>query len=326
MRGMDKKILITGISGFIGGLVGQKLCEKYQDITALVRPNTAGSRIDKFTDKIQFVPIDLADTPALKQFLAENHFNCILHIGALRGGRQADMDKYFRTNVIATQVIAEAALAHKSRLIFCSSVGVFGAAPLELPATNQTERQQDNYYHTTKIQAESIIQQNVMNGLHAVIVRPSITYGPGDYGFPYTLVKLVKNHLMLLPDKLVWVHLADVRLVSEAFLQLVEYPFTPGMAYNVADREPIKLHDLVNYVSNYIYKQDYPNRYTIDQKYFAWGEKIAQKLHNELWTSRFQLLSKSWIYDVTDIYHDLNLTPVLTIPNFESVINWFLKK
>jgi nucleoside-diphosphate-sugar epimerase len=323
---MDKKILITGISGFIGGHLGEKLCAKYKDITALIRPGTLPARVSKFKDKIRFVPIDLSDIPVLKAFLTENHFDCILHVGALRGGRKADRDKFFRTNVIATQVIAEAALIQKSRLVFCSSVGVFGAAPTELPATNQTERQFDNYYHTTKIQAEAIIQQNVMNGLEAVILRPAISYGPGDYGFPYTLVKLVKHHLMFLPDKLVWIHLADVNLVSEAFLRMVEYKFVPGMAYNVADREPLKLHDLVNFISKKLYKQDYPARFIIDQKYFAWGEKIAQKMHNELWTSRFQLLWKSWIFEVTDIYHDLNLTPVLTIPTFESVIKWYRKK
>jgi nucleoside-diphosphate-sugar epimerase len=326
MRGMDKKILITGISGFIGGQVGQKLCEKYQDITAFIRPGTLPSRISNFENKIQFVPIDLADTSTLKQYLTENRFDCILHIGALRGGRHEEKDKFFRTNVLATQVIAEAVLSYKSRLIFCSSVGVFGAAPTELPATNQTERQYDNYYHTTKIQGEAIIQQNVMNGLDAVIVRPSITYGKGDYGFPYTMVKLVKHHLMFLPDKLVWIHLADVNLVSEVFTRLVDYKFEPGAAYNVADREPLKLHDLVHFISRKIHNQDYPERFVIDQKYFAWGEKIAQKLHNELWTSRFQLLSKSWMFEVTDIYHDLHLPPILTIPNFESVIHWFLKK
>lgn len=323
---MNKKILITGISGFIGGHVGHKLCDHYEDITALIRPGTASSRIATFQDKIKFVPIDLSNTEALKQYLHENRFDCILHIGALRGGRKGDRQAFLRSNVIATQVIADSALEKNSRLVFCSSVGVFGAAPTELPATNQTERQQDNLYHTTKIHAESIIQQNVMNGLDAVIVRPAITYGPGDYGFPYTLVKLVKKHMMLLPDKLVWIHLADVNLVSEVFLRLVEYPFVPGMAYNVADREPIKIHDLVNFISRKVHQEDYPARYTIDQKYFAWGEKISSILHNELWISRFQLISKSWMFEVTDIYHDLNLAPVNTIPTFESVIKWFMNK
>jgi nucleoside-diphosphate-sugar epimerase len=326
MSEMDKKLLITGISGFIGGHVGKKLSEKYKDVTALIRPGTVPARVAQFKDKIKFIPIDLSDTPALKRYLDENRFDCILHIGALRGGRKSDRDNFFRTNVIATQVLAESALAHKTRFIFCSSVGVFGAAPTELPASNQTERQYDNYYHTTKIQAEAIIEQNVMSGLEAVILRPAITYGPGDYGFPYTLVKLVHHHLMYLPDKLVWIHLANVNLVSDAFLKMVEYKFKPGMAYNVADREPLKLHDLVNFISKKLYKQDYPSRFIIDQKYFAWGEKIAIKLHNELWTSRFQLLSKSWMFEVTDIYHDLNLTPILTIPNFESVIKWYRKK
>ncbi|HNX01820.1 MAG TPA: NAD(P)-dependent oxidoreductase, partial [Candidatus Cloacimonadota bacterium] len=255
---MDKKILITGISGFIGGHVGRKLCDQYNDITALIRPETNQSRITQFKDKIHFAHIDLSDTKNLKRYLSENRFDCILHIGALRGGRNADRDHFFRSNVTATQVIAEAALNNHTKLIYCSSVGVFGAAPNELPATNQTERQEDNYYHKTKIHAEAIIQHNVMDGLEAAIVRPSITYGPGDYGFPYTLVRLVKHHLMFLPDKLVWIHLADVNLLSEAFVRLVEYDFAPGMAYNVADREPLKIHDLVQFISRRLTNEDYP--------------------------------------------------------------------
>jgi len=320
---MTNKILITGISGFIGRNVLRQLMQSYESITAIIRPGTKSERIEEFVDKVEFAEIDLTDIPTLKTYLDENSFEIIIHIGAVRGGRKLSNSEYFDANVNATEQLVINARDNDSKFIFCSSVGVFGAIPLELPANNSTKRQEDNYYHFTKIRAEAIIQKYVLYGLKAAIIRPSITYGKDDYGFPYTLTKLIGKKLLFLPDQDVIIHLANINLITQSFIKLIEIDYQPGISYNVADSHPIELHKLADFINNELKGKPYSSKRNIDIKYFQKGEKIARFFKSELWKARFQLISRHWYYDVGNSYIDLSLNETDTIPNFKLVTDWY---
>ncbi|PKN75215.1 MAG: UDP-glucose 4-epimerase [Candidatus Cloacimonetes bacterium HGW-Cloacimonetes-2] len=317
-----KKLLITGISGLIGKAVLIKILaqELPYEITALVRPNTDYERFGEFQEKSETVPLDLADTKDLKEFLDNRSFDTILHIGALRGGRKFPKEVYYRANVMATEQFVEYCLNNNCELLFCSSVGVFGAIPDELPANNETERNPDNYYHYTKIQSERIINKAVLQGLRAAILRPSITYGRGDYGFPWQLVKMVDKRIFPMINKRTWIHLCDIETISDAFIWLLCNDYPNAISLNVADREPVQLADLVNFISRQLRNKNYIQWMYFDRKLFAIGEYLAKFVKNELWTSRFELISKSWIYDVRETYQLMGLKERFTIPGIQSII------
>ncbi len=317
---MSKSILITGISGFIGRNVAAALLKK-NTLTALIRPGTDPRRIAQFKDSVTFVPIDLTDIPALTAYLQDASFDAIVHIGALRGGRKYPRSTFFDANVNATEQLAIHAKETGAQLLFCSSVGVFGAIPKELPASSKSPRQQDNYYHFTKIQAEKIIQNYVLYGLNAAIIRPAITYGPGDRGFPYTLTKLVDKKLLVLPKTDVIIHLTNVELLAEAFVKLVDNPSPPGSEFIIADNHPVSLKKLADFINQELRGKEYPASRNIADSWFSLGEKIARLLKNELWISRFELISKSWYYDSDESLKELKHSE--TIPGFRSVIQWY---
>ncbi|MCF7794250.1 MAG: NAD(P)-dependent oxidoreductase [Candidatus Cloacimonetes bacterium] len=321
---MSKKILITGISGFIGRHVARLLAtKKGLEIHAIIRPGTLQNRIGEFDGQFIFHQIDLTDIDELKKYLQNNSFDIIYHIGALRGGRKFSKKAFFDANVNATEQLAITAQRNDSLFIFCSSVGVFGAIPLQLPANNKTKRQEDNYYHYTKIRSELIIQKMVLYGLRAVIIRPAITYGIGDYGFPYTLIKLVDKKLMFLPKNEVIIHLSSAEYLAEIFLKLLDFEPKSGSAYNVADLEPVNLQELVDFISKELKNKSYPASRNINPKYFRWAENLARKFKSELWISRFELISKSWYYDIENTRNELAIKPPKTIPNFKNIINWY---
>ncbi len=320
---MTSKILITGVSGFIGRNVLRQLIQNYDNITAIIRPGTKQKRIEEFVDKVEFAEIDLTDIPTLKEYLDENSFEIIIHIGAVRGGRILNNSNYFDANVNATEQLVINARDNDSKFIFCSSVGIFGAIPLELPANNFTKRQEDNYYHFTKIRAEAVIQKYVLYGLKAAIIRPSITYGINDYGFPFTLTKLIDKRLLFLPDQDVIIHLANINVITQAFLRLIEINYQSGICYNVADSHPVELHKLADFINNELKGKPYTSKRNIDIKYFKKGEKIAKFFKSELWIARFQLISRHWYYDVENSYIDLRLKEIDTIPNFKIVTDWY---
>jgi nucleoside-diphosphate-sugar epimerase len=323
------KVLITGITGFVGRNVLRELLIRQPDahVTALIRPATKVSRYQEFSGKIRLIEIDLGDIQALKDFLFTNDFETILHIGALRGGRKFSQSAYMRSNIQSTEQMVEYCLAKNARLIFCSSVGVFGAIPNELPANTQTSKNPDNYYHYTKIEAEKIINKNILYGLNAAIIRPSITYGRGDHGFPLQLVKMVNGFYFPLINKRTWLHLCHIDALVRAFIWAFEQPWKSGLTLTVADREPIQMRALVDFISRQVHGKNYPNWLVFDRIFFAWGEKIARCLKNELWISRFELISKSWFYDVSPFYSLMEqegYSPHFTIPEFKITIEDYL--
>jgi len=319
-------LLITGITGFIGKNVARLLVGNYQ-ITALIRPNTDKKRYQEFANKIEFVEIDLTDTRGLREYLFKKSFKYILHIGALRGGRKFTKEDYLKANVYATEQLVLHAVKHQSKMIFCSSVGVFGAIPIELPANNLSPKQEDNYYHFTKIKSEAIIQKYVLEkGLNACILRPAITYGGEDYGFPFTLMKLIKRKLLVYPKRSIRIHMTHIDLISEAFIRVLKNDFKAGSQWNVADDKPVVFDELVQFISNKINQRPYPPNRRIDKGWFELGERISLFFKSELWVSRFELISKSWYYDVEATYRDLNLKKVTTVPGFKKSIDWYMKR
>lgn len=322
------RLLITGITGLLGRAVLRAILAERLDfqITALIRPNTALERYAEFQSGVEIVPLALGDTVGIRSYLWANQFDVILHIGALRGGRKFSRAEYLRANFHSTEQMVEYCLARKVKLLFCSSVGVFGAIPEELPANNSTERNPDNYYHYTKIECEKVIERAVMKGLQAVILRPSIIYGRGDKGFPFQLVKMVSLNRFPLIDKRVWIHLCHIDTITAAFLWLLKNEVQAGLAMNVADRDPVQLHELVNFISRHVNGSNYKTIFRLDRRLFRWGEWLAGKAKNELWVSRFQLISRSWFYQVSDTYELMRLPETYTIPGIQIAIADFLEK
>ncbi len=319
----DKSVLLTGISGFIGRHVAQDLINKGYKITGIIRPKTNLDKLKNFEQQVELVSIDLVDIPQLKSFLTKNRFDYIVHIGALRGGRKFNHHDFYGANVNATEQIATFALENESLMLFCSSVGVYGAIPKELPADVNTVFQEDNYYHFTKIRAEQIIQNLIMRGLKAHIIRPAITYGIEDYGFPYTLTKLIDKKMLYLPDKDMKIHLTNVELLTEAFAKLLEIEYDRSHTYIIADKEPVVMRELVDFICKRTKNNPYPANRKASLELFRKAEKIALRMGMVNLVNRIRLISYDWYYDTGNLFEELNLRPTSTIPMFKSVVDWY---
>lgn len=318
-----KEVLLTGGLGFIGRNVCSKLLQENATIHLLVRPDKT---IPEYTKNEQVNPIfiDLEDSDRLQKQIAHLHFDTVFHIGAIRGGRNFSHEIYKKVNVDATAILANISLQKSAKFIYCSSVGVFGAIPEELPPTETTEKQRDNYYHYTKILAEETLRKLKDNGLRFVIIRPSITYGLDDFGFPYSLIDLVNKGMFLNCTSSVKVTMGDVQTLTEAFINAAKYEVENGSAYNICDKTPVELRQLVDFISQQLFQTNYPRIKTLPTFLFRLGEFIFDKIvQNELWKARFQLISNSWYYDPEPAARDLKIFPKETIPNFKYVIDWY---
>ena len=318
-------ILMTGITGFIGGHVGRRLLESEEHrVVALVRPGTDPQRYANFTHGVCVLEMDLTDSEAIDAVFAKEHVDCVLHIAAVRGGGSASHEEFERSNIQAPMILAHAARQQNAHFLFCSSVGVFGTIPQQLPPTEDTLKVGDNYYHYTKIEAERRLLELQQQGLRLTIIRPIITYGPGDRGFPFQLIHLTAQGLLLLPTRDIRIHMVDVQSVVDAFVHAATLSETCGKIYTVTDPAPVSLRTLVQYIVTRLSGQRYPAWKVFPTPLLRLAEfGLEHVVKSDLWLTRVKLMSRDWAYDGSLAAQELRVRQNATIPNFSAMIEWY---
>jgi D-erythronate 2-dehydrogenase len=196
-------ILITGGSGFLGSKLAR---------TLLARSSLDGKAIAKIIIADQFpLPSDLAANPdvtgavgdLISQCAAfkEQSFDAIFHLAsAVSGECEADFDLGLRSNLDSTRALLDAlryrftATGHKTKLIFSSSGGIFGADPARaMPSsiTDDTYPMPQSSYGTHKFMLEQLVADYSRKGfiegrsvrLMTVSVRPGKPNGAASSFF-----------------------------------------------------------------------------------------------------------------------------------------------
>ena len=301
---MNKEyVLITGATGFIGSHVTEKLLsDKSYRLIAIVRKNRNYKNVNDLENK----GVILAEGNFYDKIFLEKIFNKfpvqnVIHIAALRGGGAGTREDYYEVNVCGTEVLLEASFNNQvKKFIFCSSVGVFGTIPEELPANLKTELKGDNAYHSSKILAERKVREFINKGLNAFIVRPTITYGSRDNGFSATLVKLARRRMLFLPFKDNKVHLLEVRKLAEIFMEILKTNNLQKRIFIAADEQPIILRELIYLVYSYYCGKKYPLILRMPNIVFDVFLVLFRALKNSKWSVRVQLLSRDWYYDTAE--------------------------
>ena len=130
----NRKYLVTGATGFLGGTICRQLIEQGESVRAFALPN------DKAT---QFIPEDveicegaLCDVKALERFFTveEGIETIVLHIASIVTVAPDYNPVVMNVNVGGTKNIIKCCLEHKEcqKLVYCSSTGA-------IPETKKAE-------------------------------------------------------------------------------------------------------------------------------------------------------------------------------------------
>jgi len=318
---MNKEyVLVTGATGFIGSHVTEKLLsDQSYEVVTIVRNTKNYKNVEELENKGAILAKgNFYDRNFLEELFEKFPIRNVIHIAALRGGGVGTWNDYYKVNVKGTQALLEVAFNHQiKRFIFCSSVGVFGTIPEALPANLSTHLVGDNDYHNSKILAEKKVHEFINKGLDACIVRPTITYGPGDDGFPMTLVKMVKKRIFLLPQKDIKIHLLDVFSFAGLLSQIVKSHNLKQRVFIAADESPVSLKELVELIHYHYYKTNYPYILRIPRLLFEILAKTFQLTGNKKWLTRILLISNSWHYDISDTISKFQYLPTRTLDSFK---------
>ncbi len=176
------KALVTGANGFTGSHLVQALRSRHIEVVALVRKTSDLSRLADH--EVQYVYGDIGDRAALDQ--AMQGVDWVFHTAAYVELGIVDAEKMARVNVEGTRTVLEAAkAANIQKMVYCSTIGVYGDTQGKVVNETFQRTQQDfsSAYDRTKYDAQCLVDQFAQAGLPVVSVMPSGIFGADDPHF-----------------------------------------------------------------------------------------------------------------------------------------------
>ena len=176
---MKKKIsIITGGAGFIGSNLTEKLISAGHKVLVLDNFSTGRKTNLKKNKNLEIIKCDISHYLNIEKYFRNADY--IFHLAGL-----ADIvpsienpDKYFKSNVVGTFNVLQAAKNKNIKVIQTSTSEVYGS-PLKLPIEETHRLHAQSPYAASKIGADQMALSfyNSFN-LPVSILRPFNTYGP----------------------------------------------------------------------------------------------------------------------------------------------------
>ena len=247
-----KKILITGVSGYIGKHLLPVLVEEFEI-------SVFDKNMPSLKEKVKFFPGDLKDYGDILKALSG--IEAVIHLAAVTGGKETFPT--FETNIRGTYNLAEAVI-HKGvkKIIFASSIAAYGCLekdwyPEYLPVDENHPCRPQDAYGLSKYLGEKILRfYSRKENLEVITLRFAGVYDPSIFD-PLHIRKEGKSVL--------W-SLIDVRDVIEGIKLALKTPLKGYQVFNLASREIWAEEDTLELV-----KRHYP------QVRLVFGEEYFQK-------------------------------------------------
>jgi nucleoside-diphosphate-sugar epimerase len=233
----SRRVVITGINGFIGNKIRQRLEENTWDVWGIdVKQQN--------TPKILVANL-LSEEATKEAFAAIPSPYVIVHTAALAHGQRPPKGETCLTfNTKITLNILKACQAHVKCFVFLSSVAVYGEAGRKRPVKVYDECRPGTEYGQSKIACEKMI---VSSGSRYVsILRLAPVYDADHMNDIYKRVKcpgLSRMAIRIIPEPSY--SFCHVDRVVQAVLESIKEEKEGVQVYNVADQEPHRQHDLL---------------------------------------------------------------------------------
>jgi dTDP-glucose 4,6-dehydratase len=289
-------LLVTGGAGFIGSNFVRYWVDRHPgDVVVAYDVLTyAGNlpNLDDVADRCTFVRADVCDLETGVRTLAEHGIDTIVHFAAESHNSLAVLDpaRFFRTNVLGTQTMLEAARrSDVSRFHHISTCEVYGDLPLdsEEAFTEEHPYRPRTPYNASKAGADHAVRAYVETfGLPATITNCSNNYGP--YQFPEKVIPLFTAKALddePLPlyastqNRREWLHVDDHCRAIELVLERGRI----GETYHVGSGVEASIEEIADTVLEVLGKPSslktiVPDRPGHDRRYLLDCSKITREL------------------------------------------------
>jgi dTDP-glucose 4,6-dehydratase len=296
-------LLVTGGAGFIGSDFVRHWVGAHPDdpVVVLDLLTYAGTResLAEVADRIELVEGDIADTALVTEVLAQHRIDVIVHFAAESHNSLAvlDPERFFRTNVIGTQHLLDAARHHGvARFHHVSTDEVFGQLELDDPNafSETTPYAPRTIYAASKAGADHVVRAyHETFELPVTISNCANNYGP--YQFPEKVLPVFTTRALddqPLPmyastqNRREWLHVRDHNRAIDRIL----HEGKVGETYMIGGGREATIEEIADLVLDTLgkpasLKSIVPDRPGHDRRYAV----DATKLRTELgWAPQFE--------------------------------------
>jgi nucleoside-diphosphate-sugar epimerase len=251
------RVLLTGASGFVGGLLQRALADRGHEIIALDRYVT-GRYVLGADQGAKTIFCDLRDAFAVRKVVREHQPEAVVHLAALSAVSYSydHPNEVLEANLTGTINLAEACLRdapHFRHFLFASTSETYGGGP---PTKREdTPQSPTSPYAVSKLAAEKyLLYMRDAYGFPLTVLRPFNTYGRKD-NTHFVVERIV---VQMLRD--VQVRLGDPKPVRDllyiddhlgAYLVCLGNPKAIGEVFNFCTGRGISIGELVVLLREY---------------------------------------------------------------------------
>ena len=185
-----KKILVTGVAGFIGYHLAKRLLEEGYELAGLDNlnnyydPQLKKDRLEQLINhpNFKFTKIDFTDQDKTRSFFKKQPFEQVIHLGAQAGVRYSleNPQAYIDANLTGFLNILEGCRQHNIRnVIYASSSSVYGCNIKSPFSENDRVEQPLSLYGASKIANEAMAHAYAhLYNIQMIGLRFFTVYGP----------------------------------------------------------------------------------------------------------------------------------------------------
>jgi nucleoside-diphosphate-sugar epimerase len=306
----NKRVLITGATGFIGANLLRYLVEHYDAFYyAMIRKNSNLWRIDDIKESINLIKLDLNDKKRLDKTIIKIDPEIIFHLSAFGGfSFQKDIDKIIETNLSGTFNLLQSVsnLTRVPAFINTGSSSEYGVKQKIMEERDFLEPV--TYYGFAKASLTLLSQVfYYQRKIPVVTLRLFSPYGYFDSQerlIPYIILSLLKNRDVIInsPDSVRdYVFIDDV---ISAYIKALKFKNKRGQVYNIGSGRQISIKKITDII----------------KKHLDSRSRIIIKDNNRIPENE----SKKWQASIIKAKKDLNWRPETDLENgIKKTIKWF---
>tara|TARA_Y100000034_G_scaffold19272_1_gene21680 strand:+ start:1182 stop:2192 length:1011 start_codon:yes stop_codon:yes gene_type:complete len=332
------RIFITGITGFIGLNLLDKLSKKNHNLTCYIRNSKYKSELEKKGCKV--IIGELSDYNKLVSNLKK--IDVVIHlvgIGNVSENSDEAYKLYQKTNVEGTKTIAEASIKSKvKKFIYLSSIAAMGSYCNGI----MDEKSIPNPvipYEKSKWESESALHEiSNKSKLKIFILRPTWVIGKGDR--KKDIIKLVnmikRGFVPLLSGGKFYTILVSVDSVTEAIICCLNKNVKVSGTYIISDKRSYRQKELINMIADSLIKNKIISRKPIIipipkplmlvmGDIFEYLAKIF-KTHPFISRKRVYSMSQDRNYSILRAKKELGFSPKPVKLSIDEEIKWLRKQ
>jgi len=312
------KVLVTGATGFVGRHLCEMLLARGHEVIGTTRSAanvSTGSAFEMRTVDDMRGTVDWA--PVVEGA------DCVVHLAArvhvMNDTERDPLSAFRQVNVAGTeQLLRQCGMQNIRRVVFLSTIKVYGDESVNDPITSSTVPAPDDPYGQSKFEAENLVEKiGAEVGFETVIVRPPLVYGPGVGGNFVRLLKMVESGIPLpLGSIRNSRSLVSIQNLCDLICECLDNSSAAGNRLLVSDNSDVSTPDLIRLIASEMGKS--ARLLPVSPSIMRLAGKLVGR------SAEVSRLTDSLRVNIDDTRQELGWNPLISLAEgIRSTVNWY---